>query len=136
MGRWLGRGYAVGAGAFGSLGAVFGKLTFEETGVLSEVAGGGGAQLEWLLRVVSFAMVFVPNAGMWACFVRALSSLPSVEAALINTASNLVFSAAWGALLFGEALSVRWLVGSACIGAGLICMTAASTDHPTHPKAD
>ena len=115
---------------FGSLGAVFGKVTFEEDGVLASLAEEHAVIGLWVFRVVSFGMIFVPNAGMWGCFNRALALLPSVEATLINTASNLVFSALWGALLFDESLSSRWLLGSLSIGLGLVCMMIASSDGP------
>ena len=132
----MGRGYAVGAGMFGSLGAVFGKVTFEEDGVLASLAEEHAVIGLWVFRVVSFGMIFVPNAGMWGCFNRALALLPSVEATLINTASNLVFSALWGALLFDEALSTRWLLGSLSIGLGLVCMMLASVVDPQVKEGD
>ncbi|KNC46989.1 uncharacterized protein AMSG_11579, partial [Thecamonas trahens ATCC 50062] len=125
----------------GSLGAVFGKLTFEgPMGMVAQVAGGPAAEL--CLRAVTLLGVFAPNAAMWHCYVSALQGLPTVHAAIINTVANIVCSAIWGALLFAEPLSLRWALGSLLMAAGLAAMTAAAPHEvpapatPSSPAGD
>ncbi|XP_033104251.1 transmembrane protein 42-like isoform X2 [Anneissia japonica] len=79
------------------------------------------------LQVMSFAGIFIFNAFMWTLFVKSLQlSKASVQATVTNSASNFFFSALIGHLVFGEALSIRWWIGSMMIVSGLILMQRAS----------
>ncbi|XP_002739189.1 uncharacterized protein LOC100369684 [Saccoglossus kowalevskii] len=73
------------------------------------------------MRIISFCMVFIFNAVMWTLFVKSLRKCTSsLEATVINTASNFFFSAFLGMVLFGETLSLVWWFGASLIVIGLL----------------
>ena len=77
-------------------------------------------QVVLYMRIICFGMIFLCNALMWTIYVKALQKCSStVEATLINTASNLTFTAAFGFVLFGESLSLLWWIGMSFIVVGM-----------------
>jgi len=91
--------------------------------------------LSFYVRVVFFGLIFLCNTLMWTLFVRAMQACSStVEATIINTASNLVFTALLGRLLFGEVLSLLWCAGMTLIVVGMVLITrgnSADTENKT-----
>eukprot|EP00300_Choanocystis_sp_HF-7_P033503 c45859_g1_i1.p1 GENE.c45859_g1_i1~~c45859_g1_i1.p1 ORF type:complete len:185 (+),score=17.40 c45859_g1_i1:78-557(+) len=141
-------GAALLSGALASLGSVFGKLAFESSasGLLpqaicralaysparcpdaqslaAEPNATAIAAAMALGRLLSFACVFVPNLYMWSLFTRSMTHLSSVTAGVLNSAANLLCTAMWGMLLFGDTLSLRWAVGAALITSGVTVIAA------------
>lgn len=79
-------------------------------------------------RISSFLLVFFFNALMWTLFVKSLrGSSTSATATVTNTGSNFIFTALLGCLLFGEALSARWWLGTSLILTGLVLIHDNST---------
>ncbi|XP_071785335.1 transmembrane protein 42-like [Asterias amurensis] len=73
-----------------------------------------------VLRGISFSLLFLFNAIMWTLFVKSLQlSRSSLEATITNSSANFFFSAVIGHLVFGEALSWTWWLGSSIIVLGL-----------------
>ncbi|XP_070574659.1 transmembrane protein 42-like [Ptychodera flava] len=84
------------------------------------------------LRFLCFAMIFLFNAMMWTLFVKSLRKCSSsLEATLINTATNFFVSGVMGQMLFGETMSLLWWFGASLIVIGLLFVhrgTAASEE--------
>ncbi|XP_059089335.1 uncharacterized protein LOC131885327 [Tigriopus californicus] len=139
------------AGCFGALGGFFTKSTFDaallqtqcqellgllET-LLTDFTPVGGLHStcdhRWLsltLHGIGLILVIVSNLCMWRYFNRALqSSSTTLEASLITTAANLLFSGFFGCLFFGELLNQNWWLGTAFIfvGIGLIALEPKET---------
>ncbi|KAM7446028.1 Transmembrane protein 42 [Porites harrisoni] len=90
-------------------------------------------------RVLSFLLVFFFNALMWTLFVKSLrGSSSSATATVINTGSNFICTALLGCLLFGEALTMRWWLGTSLILTGLILIhynsVPVTKEHPDVKK--
>lgn len=85
-------------------------------------------QIVSYIRIICFGMIFLCNALMWTLFVKAMQKCSStVEATLINTASNLAFTAILGYLLFAENLSLLWWIGMSFIVIGM-CLIMQDSD--------
>ncbi|XP_038075532.1 transmembrane protein 42-like [Patiria miniata] len=73
-----------------------------------------------VLRGISFSLLFLFNAIMWTLFVKSLQlARSSLEATITNSSANLFFTAVIGYVVFGEALSLTWGLGSTFIILGL-----------------
>lgn len=78
----------------------------------------------WPVLVVSIrfglvGLTLLLNCCMLTIYSRALSLSPTAaEASLLNTAANLVTTAAAGAAVLGEELSAQWWAGAVLIAAG------------------
>ncbi|XP_076112536.1 uncharacterized protein LOC143080537 isoform X1 [Mytilus galloprovincialis] len=78
-------------------------------------------QISVYIQVIFFLMIFVCNGVMWTFFTKSLQYCSSsVEATVTNTASNFLFTAFVGLLLFDETLTLRWWFGSLLILLGLM----------------
>ncbi|XP_026875075.2 transmembrane protein 42 [Electrophorus electricus] len=70
---------------------------------------------EWLhipLRVLCGLLLLLCNTVMWTFFAKALRhSSSSAQATVTTTASNFIFSAFFGHLIFGERHAMLWWVG-------------------------
>ncbi|KAL9976047.1 hypothetical protein ACROYT_G013281 [Oculina patagonica] len=93
-----------------------------------------------IARVSSFLLVFFFNALMWTLFVKSLrGSSSSATATVTNTGSNFICTALLGFLLFGEALSARWWLGTSLILTGLVLIqynSAPLTEDHLHDKKE
>lgn len=137
------------AGCFGALGGFFTKATFDNSLLQSQCQSLLGifehpfevdpkpihdlsdiCDSQWFnltLRGIGLTLVITSNLCMWRYFNRALQSSPtSLEASLITTASNLLFSGFLGCFVFGEHLNQTWWLGTAFILVGT-CLIAS--DH-------
>ncbi|XP_064560913.1 transmembrane protein 42 [Zonotrichia leucophrys gambelii] len=112
---------AAAAGGLGAAAAAAAKLALGPGG---EAAGG---TLPVLLRLSCVGLVFVCNAVMWTVFTKALRlSSSSAAASVTTTASNFIFSAILGRLLFGETWTPLWWVGLAMTVCGLMLLHTAA----------
>ena len=76
--------------------------------------------LEAILRLLLILLTLLLNGAMITLYTKALS-LASVaaEASLINTASNLCFTAIFSFVIFRESFSYQWMFGSVLVIAGV-----------------
>ncbi|XP_065688758.1 transmembrane protein 42 [Patagioenas fasciata] len=112
---------AAAAGLLGAAAAAAAKLALGPGG---EAAGGW---MPVLLRVGWVGLVFACNAVMWTVFAKALRlSSSSAAASVTTTASNFIFSAILGKLLFGETWTPLWWVGLAVTLCGLVLLHTAA----------
>ncbi|KAF8787088.1 Transmembrane protein 42 like protein [Argiope bruennichi] len=80
-------------------------------------------------RIGFFLAMIACNALMWTCFTKALRlSATTLEATIINTAANFLFTAVYGQVFFGETVTRLWWLGTALIMAGLSLMHKAEDD--------
>ncbi|XP_034029777.1 transmembrane protein 42-like [Thalassophryne amazonica] len=81
---------------------------------------------DWLrlpLRLLCGVLLFTCNAVMWTVFSKALRhSSSSAKATVTTTASNFVFSAFLGRLIFGESHAALWWVGISLTLCGLMVL--------------
>ncbi|XP_055565385.1 transmembrane protein 42 isoform X2 [Falco cherrug] len=128
--RASGGAAAVAAGLLGAAAAAAAKLALGPGG---ETAGG---PLPVLLRVSCVGLVFACNAVMWTVFAKALRlSSSSAAASVTTTASNFIFSAILGKLLFGETWTPLWWIGLAMMLCGLVLLHTA-VPQPAHLPAE
>lgn len=112
--------FALIAGTFAAGASFFGKLAVDGY-LLPSLTSSGPLLL--ILRVASFATVFVMNALMWAFFTKALSlSTTSVQATVVNVVSNFLTTALLGVLVFKETLTPSWWLGAGLILTGTILL--------------
>mmetsp|Transcript_19385 Transcript_19385/g.33337 ORF Transcript_19385/g.33337 Transcript_19385/m.33337 type:complete len:81 (-) Transcript_19385:240-482(-) len=57
---------------------------------------------------------------MWRFFVLSMKQTNSVNASIINTSCQFIFTALFSFVLFGETLNARWWLGLTCLLVGLI----------------
>ncbi|XP_033754097.1 transmembrane protein 42-like isoform X2 [Pecten maximus] len=119
------------AGTMAALGSVFAKLAFNgdiiSNGCNSMMDTTLCSKLKWYLQGLCFGMIFVSNALMWTCFTKSLQlCTSSLEATVINTATNFVVSALIGWMFFQEYLSLKWWLGSILILLGLVLIHRGS----------
>ena len=76
--------------------------------------------LEAILRLLLVLSTLLLNGAMVTLYTKALS-LASVaaEASLINTASNLCFTAIFSFVIFRETFSYQWMLGSVLVISGV-----------------
>ncbi|XP_026573603.1 transmembrane protein 42 [Pseudonaja textilis] len=125
----LGATCAITAGLLGALAASSAKLALGDDylkidcqAVLGEIAG----ECVWvsvILQIVCGGLVFVCNAIMWTFFAKALRhSFSSATVTVTSTASNFIFSAFLGRLLFGEIDDLLWWIGISISLLGLLLL--------------
>jgi uncharacterized membrane protein len=70
---------------------------------------------------VFIALTLLSNLAMWLVFSLALSGRggSSLGAAAASTAGNLLATGLLAAGVLGEAVSLEWAVGAACLAAGV-----------------
>jgi drug/metabolite transporter (DMT)-like permease len=138
-GTTSGMAYAFGAGVWGALASVWGKLA---TMNYNGQGGGGlcplisqwipfwsnmwdnycielGPWLEYIVRGVLFGLVILSNVLMWNLFVKSMHASSSIVGTVASSASNFFLSALVGFILFGEYLPLTWWAGATCILLGL-----------------
>ena len=139
-----GDGLALGlaAGCLGALASVCGKLGLQPGAValtrgssfaacLSRDGHSYGCEDRWpalALRAAALAGLAASNAGMLACFVRALRRAGALRATVCSNAGGLAASGALGALVFGEAPSATWVAGALLMAAGVAVLAGDAGD--------
>ncbi|KAI5083793.1 hypothetical protein GOP47_0003536, partial [Adiantum capillus-veneris] len=84
-------------------------------------------QLLPLLRVLGYGGVVLLNVLMWSCYVRSLKVLSSLQATVVNFASNFLISGLAGYLCFSEHLPPQWFLGAFLIVTGIVLLSEADT---------
>ena len=76
--------------------------------------------LEAILRLLLILLTLLLNGAMITLYTKALSLAGvAAEASLINTASNLCFTAIFSFVIFRESFSYQWMFGSVLVIAGV-----------------
>ena len=76
--------------------------------------------LEAILRLLLILLTLLLNGVMITLYTKALSLAGvAAEASLINTASNLCFTAIFSFVIFRESFSYQWMFGSVLVIAGV-----------------
>uniref|UniRef100_A0A2D4KW31 Uncharacterized protein n=1 Tax=Micrurus paraensis TaxID=1970185 RepID=A0A2D4KW31_9SAUR len=130
----LGATCAIAAGLLGALAASSAKLALGDDylridcqAVLGEeITGEACVWVSIILRIVCGGLVFLCNAIMWTFFAKALRhSSSSATVTVTSTASNFIFSAFLGRLLFGEIDDLLWWIGISISLLGLLLLHTA-----------
>jgi drug/metabolite transporter (DMT)-like permease len=113
----------------GSLASVFGKLAFDD--VFLENYGLNNLLIKGVL--ICFIISF--NSIMLSLYVRVLQAVSALQASLLAFVCNYVVSSAFGVFVFGERLSVQWIVGAMLMTLGAIRVSqSAIEDSRTRKK--
>lgn len=79
-------------------------------------------------KVACYASVVLCNVIMWSLYVRSLKALTSLQATVVNFASNFLLSGLAGFLLFNEPAHLQWFLGAAFIVLGIWFVSHASKE--------
>lgn len=135
------------AGALGAFASGTGKLGMDETyselaseKIFSQAFIDSTSHRIWLfalvLRILLLALTFLLNCIMWSLFVESMQGLNSGEALVLNTGTNILFSAFLGWLAFGEVFGMFWWVGASFILIGIILLKSGPNDVGVNRKAE
>ncbi|KAH7302058.1 hypothetical protein KP509_23G054600 [Ceratopteris richardii] len=102
---------ATGAGCAAAMSAVLAKLL--------------SSQLPMLVQALGYGGVVLLNVLMWSLYVRSLKTLSSLQATVVNFASNFLISGFAGYLCFSENLSSQWFFGAFLIVTGIVLISEA-----------
>eukprot|EP00033_Pygsuia_biforma_P005542 GCRY01006120.1.p1 GENE.GCRY01006120.1~~GCRY01006120.1.p1 ORF type:complete len:153 (-),score=22.95 GCRY01006120.1:52-510(-) len=115
------------AGFCAALSSVFGKLTVnvDSSDFLTTLLDNFGIIINPDFERYGYIGAFILcNVMMWAFFTLALNALSSsMVATALNLASNFLFTAVLGRIIFNEILSVLWFVGASLIATGVLLLT-------------
>ncbi|XP_011621332.1 transmembrane protein 42 [Amborella trichopoda] len=94
------------------------------------------SQLDWRWQCVKYALVVFFNVIMWASYVNSLKALSSLQATVVNFATNFLSSGFAGYLFFEEQLSSQWFAGAFLMVLGTFILSQSSIEQDaTHqPK--
>ncbi|KAL4092393.1 hypothetical protein QTP88_026897 [Uroleucon formosanum] len=112
--------YAASAGVCGSSAGMFSKIGMS----VNEFFGLNDQALYTnLTRFVMLAMVMLANIGVWLMYTRSLRFGSTLVSTGIGIASNYIFTALTGVLLFSENCSILWACGTLSVMIGVILMS-------------
>ena len=105
--------------------ASFAGIAAASSAVFSKVAGQIDSKL-WALQLLCYAMMVLANVVNMAMFSAALRTTSSLRATATAVGSNIVTSGLLGILLFGEIVSLRWIIGVVLTLLGMILVHPSS----------
>jgi len=105
--------------------ASFAGIAAASSAVFSKVAGQIDSKL-WVLQLLCYAMMVLANVVNMAMFSAALRTTSSLRATATAVGSNIVTSGLLGILLFGEIVSLRWIIGVVLTLLGMILVHPSS----------
>ncbi|XP_027840761.2 uncharacterized protein LOC114122333 [Aphis gossypii] len=112
--------FAASAGVCGSSAGLFGKIGMS----VDEYFGHDDQALHTnLARFFMLAMVVLANIGVWLMYTRSLRFGSTLVSTGISIASNYIFTALTGVLLFAESCSILWACGTFFVMIGVILMS-------------
>ena len=94
-----------------------------------------------LYRLSLVGMILVCNTVMMNFFARGMNFANSRDATILSASANLLstvalrllsFKGIMGALIFGESLSLQWIVGALSIIGGCFLLNTAAPEKPVH----
>jgi uncharacterized membrane protein len=104
---------AVLSASCGSLASVCGKVAFGNENPFPQFH-------DYIVRAVFFLLILVFNSVMLSFYIRVLQAVSALQASLLAFVCNYLVSSAIGLLLFGEHISVQWILGAMLMTAGAI----------------
>ncbi|XP_015372636.1 PREDICTED: uncharacterized protein LOC107167938 [Diuraphis noxia] len=111
---------AASAGVCGSSAGLFGKIGMS----VNELFGlNDQALFTNLIRFIMLVMVVLANIGVWLMYTRSLQFGSTLISTGIGIASNYIFTALTGVLLFAESCSILWACGTLSVMIGVILMS-------------
>lgn len=145
MSTTRGLAHSIWSGFFASTGGLAGKVAFDEkfiqASILRPFLGIIFDQHNLVLithitQGLVIVLMVLANLLMFRSFNRALQACQTtLEASIVNTASNFLFTAAFGQLLFDEYLSQTWWIGTVLIIIGTFLVGLESSS-PKTTKTD
>ena len=111
---------AVLAGFFAASGSLSAKIAVSSQIFLGQICSQ--CESEIVFRGISVGGVILANILMWYFFTLSLKKYSSVQATVLNTASNFTFTALFG-FLFGEEINLQWILGVILIMCGSILVS-------------
>ncbi|XP_025411590.1 uncharacterized protein LOC112684342 [Sipha flava] len=112
--------YAASAGICGSSAGAFSKIGM---GVDEFFGINHQASYTNLARFAMVVMVVLANIGVWLMYTRSLRFGSTLTSTGISIASNYIFTALTGVLLFAESSSILWACGTLSVMIGVILMS-------------
>lgn len=117
------------AGLNAAVAGVAGKVAFDSDAVVVRAALGALRLPDaWIVpaRVVVLGLLLLANAMVFRMLARGMDAATSHGATVVASGTNFLASAALGAVLFGEALTWRWLAGAALMVLGMATVASDS----------
>ncbi|XP_034384442.1 transmembrane protein 42-like [Cyclopterus lumpus] len=120
------------AGSLGAAASLSAKLSLGADYLrdMCESRLSGASACDWLhipLRLLCAGLLVACNAVMWTFFSKALRHCSSSASATVTTsASNFIFSAVLGRLVFGESHAALWWAGISLTLCGLLLLHGAA----------
>ena len=105
---------AVMSATCGSLASVCGKIAFN-TGLLDKYGTNN-----YLARGILVALLVVLNSIMLSLYVKVLKAVSALQASLLAFVCNYLISTTFGIVIFGEAISMQWVLGATMMTAGAL----------------
>ncbi|XP_020263161.1 transmembrane protein 42, partial [Asparagus officinalis] len=79
-------------------------------------------------QLLKYNMVIFFNVTMWGCYVNSLKALSSLQATVMNFATNFLSSGLAGYFLFGEPLPSQWFAGAFLIILGVFILSKSTIE--------
>ena len=115
--------YSVTSGLFAALSGFLGKVTFDPEVIVSTLKGHlheSNPNFTFFIQGVLGCFLILSNILMLQTFNKALqTSSTTIQASIVNTASNFIFTAIIGKLAFDEHLTLLWWCGTTLILFGI-----------------
>ena len=111
----------------GALASVFGKIAFDSAFI--DKHSLNSYPVKGILVIIILSL----NAIMLSLYVRVLQAVSALQASLLAFVCNYMISTAFGVLVFGESISLKWSAGAILMTAGAIRVAKAGSQE-TKPK--
>lgn len=89
----------------------------------------------YAMRAAFCGLLLLCNAYGMMLYLQGMSRSGSLRATVLNTAAGTLCTAAVGAAVFGEVLSLKWGAGASLIGVGVVLISASSGGSAPSPGA-
>jgi hypothetical protein len=113
---------AVMSATCGSLAAVCGKIAFD-TQFLDKYGTNN-----YLARGILVGLLVVLNSIMLSLYVNVLQAVSALQASLLAFVCNYLISTTFGIVMFGEAISLQWVLGATLMTAGALRVAMPTGD--------
>ena len=119
---------AITSASCGSIASVIGKVAFD--GDFLDTYGLNN----YLVKGVLICLIIAFNSIMLSLYVRVLQSVSALQASLLAFVCNYVVSTAFGVLIFGERISMQWILGAMLMTAGAIRVSRSAIDEAKNQR--
>ena len=111
----------------GSLASVCGKVAFDSSDDSLQVQLGIN---RYLFSGIVVVVILLLNSVMLSLYLRVLQAVSALQASLLAFVCNYLVSMMLGVVLFGERISLQWIVGAMIMTAGAIRIAASAGSSP------